>query len=160
MNLDGLKCRNWRVFRDECDLWLSTLAQNTLNYRPGIQMTFQFGSRPSSFRRIVYFEADVVIWVYCLELLSLLDLYTFRFGQKKLVRSEPSRRMRKTQTWVISWISLSSRSWLADTHFIILLKTRFLNLDSVFNFSFYESSKLKTLIFCNTSYKSKLQSFQ
>ena len=29
---------------------------------------------------------------------ELLDLYTFRFGQKKLVRSEPSRRMRKTQT--------------------------------------------------------------
>ena len=90
----------------------------------------------------------------------LLDLYTFRFGQKKLVRSEPSRRMKKTQSWVILWISLSSRSWLADTHFIILLKTRFLNLSSVFNFSFYESSKLKTLIFCNTNYKSKLQSFQ
>ena len=82
--------------------------------------------------------------------LLVLDLYTFRFGQKKLVRSEPSRIMKKAQTWVIAWVSLSSRSWLADPDFIILLKTRFPNLSSVFNFQFYESLKVKLCDFWNT----------
>ena len=72
----------------------------------------------------------------------MLDLYTFRKGQKKLVRSEPSRIVKDSiMSHRLNQPQLSKL--IGCSHFPLLLQTRFLNLDSVFNFPIYESLKLK-----------------
>ena len=84
----------------------------------------------------------------------MLDLYTFWFGQKKLVRSEPSRNSERLNSESSSESASALKAdWLFT--FPLLLQTRFLNLDSVLNFSFYEKFGIENFDFLK--YKNEIR---
>ena len=74
------------------------------------------------------------------------SFWTFSNGERLKAESSPESASALKADWLFT--------------FPLLLQTRFLNLDSVFNFQFYESSKVKLWDFWNTKSKSELQSFQ
>ena len=89
---------------------------------------------------------------------ELLDLYTFWFGQKKLVRSEPSRMVKDSKlSHHLNQPQLSKL--IGCSHFTILLQTRFLNLNSVLNFSLLEKFEIENFDFLKYKYEIRITVF-